>query len=96
MSREPDETTRRRGSALPVLLTAALAMFFLGVLIVLTSGFVLYAGGWLLAFVLLGAVHYLLWGRAFERATEGEREEAGWRERAEHELKRHDARTFDR
>ena len=97
MSREPNEGAPRRSSMLPVMLTAVLAMFFLAVLIVLTSGFVLYVGGWLLGFVALGAVHYLLWGRAFEQATAGEREEADWRERAEHELKRTtDARTFDR
>jgi hypothetical protein len=96
MSSPEDQGPSARSNFLPVMLTAMLAMFGLLVLIVLTSGFVLYVGGWVLAFIALGSVHYLLWGRAFEQQTAGEREEAEWRERVEHDRKRTDVRTFDR
>jgi len=96
MSDPHDEGPATGASMLPMMLAVFLTLFFGLVLVLLTGGFVLYIGLCVLGVTALGAVHYVLWGRAFEEATAGEREEAELLDRAEQQARQTGIRRFDR
>ena len=61
---------------------ATLGLLFFGlVLLLLTGGFFSCVLGTILAMILLGGFHWLLWGRAFSNQVAGEREEEKLRQR---------------
>ncbi len=64
-----------RATFLAVVLTVIFGGGVTVFLIVITGGFFLDAIVIVGGLVLLGLFHYLLWGRSFNRAVEGEREE---------------------
>jgi hypothetical protein len=78
-SRDPGSA---RASLLPVMLGAALVLFSVTVLILITGGLFFYvalvAGG----LAAMGALHYLVWGKLLQERTAGEREEAELLDRA--------------
>jgi hypothetical protein len=96
MSDPHDEGPATGTSMLPMMLALFLALFFLLVLVMLTGGFILYIGLVVLGLIALGAMHYALWGRAFEQMTAGEREEAELLQRAEEQKHPTGIRRFDR
>ena len=73
---------QRRASFLPVMLGLTVAGFFCLVLILVTGGFFFYVLGIVLLFVLLGLIHYALWGAAMSQQVAGEREEVELLEKA--------------
>jgi fatty acid desaturase len=77
-----DQLRRRRQTFLAVLLTSFAALFCLLVLIFITWGYFFYVLLIVAAMIVLGFVHYFLWGRAMSRSVEGEREEEQLRQRA--------------
>jgi hypothetical protein len=73
---------QHRHAFLSIFLTVLALGFSLFVLILISGGFFLYVvlfGG---AFLMLGLLHYALWGRAFSEEVSGEREEELLRRRA--------------
>lgn len=73
---------QQRHAFLSVFLTMLALGFALLVLIVISGGLFLYVlllGG---GIVMVGLLHYLLWGWAFSQETAGEREEEQLRQRA--------------
>jgi hypothetical protein len=93
---DPHDEGPSGATMLPLMLAVFLTLFFLLVLVLLTGGFILYIGLCVLGLTGLGALHYLLWGRAFEEATAGEREEAELLERVEQQRHQTGIRRFDR
>ncbi len=82
MTRDDSSGQQQRHAFLSVFLTLLALGLGLLVLVFLSGGFFLYVvlfGGGIL---MLGAFHYLLWGRAFSQETSGEREEEQLRQRA--------------
>jgi hypothetical protein len=73
---------QNRHALLSAFLTLLAVGFFLFGLIFISGGFflwvVLFAG----AIVVIGLLHYVLWGKAFSDAVAGEREEEQLRQRA--------------
>jgi fatty acid desaturase len=73
---------QHRHAFLSIFLTVLALGAALLILILISGGFflwvVLFGGG----IVMLGMLHYLLWGRAFSNETAGEREEEQLRQRA--------------
>jgi hypothetical protein len=87
---DPDKDSDAR-SWLPLLLGGTVGSFFFLGLTIITGGYFLYflllVGG----VVLLGWVHYLLWGKLLSEQTAGEREEEQVRQQAD-DWQRPDAR----
>jgi hypothetical protein len=69
------DPVQRRESFLPMMLATFVAGFFCLVMIILTGGFFFYLCGVVVGMVLLGMLHYILWGRAMEQQVESHREE---------------------
>src|SRR5689334_23060596 len=83
MDYDPESDRRRRETFLAVLLGlvgAAAVLFFL---VLVTGGLLIWIVAGVAGVAALGVVNYVLWGRSFSRATEGEREEAEFRARME-------------
>jgi hypothetical protein len=78
---EPSEQQSREAT-LSIMLTILAVSFFAMVLIVITGGMVIYLLAVVAGLAVFGAMHYFLWGRAFDQATAGEREEEQLREQA--------------
>jgi hypothetical protein len=79
---EQDDPIERRATMLPLMLGAMLAFLFAVFLVLITGGFFLYvvaAGG---AILLLGTLHWVVWGKLLTEQTAGEREEMDLLERA--------------
>jgi hypothetical protein len=93
-----NQPQQNRQAFLSIFLTALAVLFFMVVLIFLTGGFFLYVLEFSGAVVLLGLLHYVLWGRAFSQEVAGEREEEQLRQRAQAEEwqvpDRHNVRRF--
>ena len=83
-----DDRRPAKGRAvfLPVMLGSIVGIFALLFLVILTGGFFLYFLLVVGAIVGVALTHYLLWGRAFEARTEGDREEVAVIDRAREEL----------
>jgi hypothetical protein len=81
-----DEYQRRRQSFLTVFFAAFVLIGLLLVFTILTGGFLLYILAVVAVAGAVGAVHYLLWGRALSERTAGEREEMEMEDRAAEEL----------
>jgi high-affinity Fe2+/Pb2+ permease len=79
---DPNDPVQRRTALLPVFLTLLVGGFFCTALIVVTGGAFFYVVGVVVLFVLLGFVHYALWGAAMSEQTAGEREEMELLEKA--------------
>jgi hypothetical protein len=69
--RTPDRTRENVVIFTLVLFLGGIALFFLDVI---SLGIVSYALGSVLAFALLGCLHYLLWGHAMNQSVAAERE----------------------
>jgi hypothetical protein len=82
-NRQPE---KGRAVLLPVMLGSIVGIFCLLFLVILTGGFFLYFLLVVGAIVSIALMHYLLWGRAFEAQTEGDREEVAVIDRAREEL----------
>ena len=80
------DPAKGRALFLPVMLGSIVGIFCLLALVVLTGGFFLYFLLVIGAIVYVGLMHYLLWGRALETQTEGDREEVKVIDRAREEL----------
>lgn len=66
---------RRRGSFLSGLFALALAVGFLGLLVLTCGGLSVYMLAVVVAMGLLTGLHYLWWGRSLNQDVAGEREE---------------------
>ena len=82
-SRQPG---KGRALFLPLMLGSIVVIFSLLFLTLITGGFFLYIMLVIGAIFPFGMMHYLLWGRAFESQTEGDREEVHVLDRAREEL----------
>jgi membrane protein implicated in regulation of membrane protease activity len=80
------QPTKGRALLLPVMLGSIVGIFCLLALVVMTGGFFLYFLLVIGAFASVALMHFLLWGRALETQTEGDREEASVLDRAREEL----------
>jgi hypothetical protein len=91
MSEADDEPDDRQFRGRAAFLAVVLSVFFGGgaviFLIFLTGGFFLDVLVIVSGLVLLGLVHYLLWGRGFDRSVQGEREELELQREAEEQEK---------
>ncbi len=92
---EPHDPAPRRPTFVPLLLGVLGACFLFVVLIFLTGGLFFYVGLSVGGLVLLGMVHYVVWGKALSDEVAGEREEMELLERAREDRKGPD-RTFRR
>jgi hypothetical protein len=81
MEHNSPQSSRSRESFLALLLTALFGGGFLLFLILVSGGFFFYVLCAAAAVMALGFLHYALWGQAFSRQVEGEREEEALRER---------------
>jgi threonine/homoserine/homoserine lactone efflux protein len=79
---EHDTYRRRRETFLSVFLAAVVLIGLLFVFTILTGGFLIYVLAAVLGLVVVGGMHYLLWGQAYTERTAGEREELEAQERA--------------
>lgn len=79
---DPNQPGQHRASLLPIMLGLTVGGFFCFVLILLTGGFFFYVLAVVLGFVLLGLIHYAMWGAAMSQQVAGEREEMELLERA--------------
>ena len=80
------EPTKSRAMFLPLMLGSFVGIFSLLFLTLITGGFFLYLMLVIGAIFPIGVMHYLLWGRAYESRTEGDREEAHVLDRAREEM----------
>jgi hypothetical protein len=80
---EHDSSRRRHETFLAIILTLFMGGGFLLFLIFVSGGFFFYVLLISGAVGLFGCLHYLLWGRSFSQAAQGEREEAELREQME-------------
>ena len=80
------QPTKGRAMFLPLMLGSIVVIFSLLFLTLITGGFFLYLVLVIGAMYLIGLMHYLLWGRAYESQTEGDREEAHVLDRAREEI----------
>jgi len=78
-----DRQLTGRATFLAIVLTVFFGSGVVVFLIVLTGGFILDVIVIIGALVLLGMLHYFLWGKRFDRAVEGEREELELQREAE-------------
>jgi hypothetical protein len=79
---DDDTYQRRREMFLTVALAAIALTGLLVVFTILTGGFLLYILAVVAVAAGIGAMHYLLWGRAYTQQTAGEREEMEQEDRA--------------
>jgi high-affinity Fe2+/Pb2+ permease len=84
---EPHDPVPQRPTFVPLLLGVLGAGFLFVLLIFLTGGWFFYVGGSISGLVLLGLVHYVVWGRALSEQVAGEREEMELLERAREDEK---------
>jgi hypothetical protein len=85
MSQHHPSPQQGRQHFLTVFLTVGALLFFLLVLILISGGFFLYVVLLAGAILVVGLLHYVLWGRAFSEEVAGEREEEQLRQRAQAE-----------
>jgi hypothetical protein len=82
---DPRDPGSDRATFLPVMFGAAVVLFSVTFLVMITGGLFFYvalvAGG----LAAMGGLHYLLWGKLLSERTAGEREEAELLERAKAE-----------
>jgi fatty acid desaturase len=89
--------SKSRESFLALLLAALFGGGFLLFLILVSGGFFFYVLCAAAAVMALGFLHYALWGHAFSREVEGEREEEALRQREEEMIdKPQDGASFRR
>jgi len=69
------ESVERRGASLSILIATMVVGFFSLVMIILTGGMFFYFSGVGVGLILLGMLHYVVWGRAMEQQTAQHREE---------------------
>jgi hypothetical protein len=79
---DEDNYRRRRETLLSVMLAAFVLFGLFLVFTILTGGFLLYILAVVAVAGLVGALHYLLWGRALTEKTAWKREEMEAEERA--------------
>jgi hypothetical protein len=79
---EQDDPVQSRSTFLPVVLGTLVVTFICGALILLTGGLVFYVGCSVGLLVLLGLIHYVVWGKSMSDEVAGERAEMQMLERA--------------
>ena len=82
---DPRDPGPEHARFLPVMMGAALTLFFVTFLVMITGGLFFYVGLIVVGLAAMGGLHYLLWGKLLQERTAGEREEAELLERAKAE-----------
>jgi hypothetical protein len=79
---EQDDPVQSRATFLPVVLGTLVVIFICVALILLTGGLVFYVGCTVGLLVLLGLIHYVVWGKSMSDEVAAERQEMQMLERA--------------